>query len=145
VSELDLLLRHLRQQASECPLSPNAPSWLGQVQAGEFEAIPQTLAWDTATQFAHLIDCYTLCQEAGLGDPFEYEEIKREESKRLGRWIGSALELWVCLFLEYRRDRFQGGWLSGDEPQLDVLCRDLRARLIEKRQAGPECGPASTS
>lgn len=137
MSELDLLLRHLRHQASEHPLSPNAPSWLSQVQGGDFEAIPSTLAWDNAAPFAHLIDGHALCQEAGLGDPFEYEEIKRDESERVGRWIGSAQELWVCLFLEYRKDRFQGGWPRGDEPQLDALCRDLRARLVARAQCVP--------
>ena len=128
----ELLLRHLRQQASESPLSPNAAPWLGQVQAGDFAAIPPTLAWDNAAEFGHLIDGYVLCDDAGLGDPSEYERTKRDESKRLGRWTGSALELWVCLFLEYRQDRFQGGWPRGDEPLLDALCRDLRSRLIRE-------------
>ena len=139
----ELLLRHLRQQASESPLSPNAAPWLRHVQAGDFAAIPPTLAWDNAAEFGHLIDGYALCEEAGLGDPSEYECTKRHESKRLGRWTGSALELWVCLFLEYRQDRFQGGWPRGDEAQLDALCRDLRARLVAEGQAGPANGPAA--
>ena len=139
----ELLLRHLRQQASESPLSPNAAPWVRQVQAGDFAAIPPTLAWNNAAEFAHLIDGYALCEEAGYGDPFEYEGTKREESELLGRWTGSALELWICLFLEYRQDRFQCGWPRGDEPQLDALCRDLRAQLIEEGQAGPANGPAA--
>ena len=139
----ELLLRHLRQQASERPLSPRAAPWLRQVQAGDFEAIPPTLAWDNAAEFAHLIDGYGLCEQAGLGDPFEYEGTKREESNRLGHWTGSALELWLCLFLEYRQDRFQGGWPRGDEPQLDAVCCNLRAHLIEEAQAGPATGPAA--
>ena len=49
----ELLLRHLRRQASESPLSPNAAPWLAQVQAGDFAAIPPTLAWDSAAEFAH--------------------------------------------------------------------------------------------
>ena len=105
--------------------------------------LPPTLAWKNAAQFAHLIDGYALCEEAGLGDPFEYEGIKRDESQRVGRWTGSALELWLCLFLEYRQDRFQGGWPRGDEPQLDALCRDLRAHLFQEAQAGPANGPAA--
>ena len=96
----ELLLRHLWRQASESPLAPTAAPWLRRVQAGDFDAIPPTLAWNNAAGFAHLIDGYALCEEAGHGDPFEYEGTKREESKLLGRWTGSALELWICLFLE---------------------------------------------
>lgn len=139
----ELLLRHLRQQASESPLSGNAPTWLTQVQPGDFAAIPPTLAWDNAAEFAHRVDGYVLCDEAGLGDPSEYECTKRDESKRLGRWTGSALELWECLLLECRQDRFQGGWPRWDEAQLDALCRDLRTRLVEEGQAGPASGPAA--
>ena len=129
---LDALQAHLRRRVAEEPLAENAPPWLRQVQAGDFAAIPPELAWESAAQFAHLVDGYALCEEAGLGDPFEYAARKRQEVERTGRWAGTALELWVCLFLAYRQDRFQGGLPAEDEPRLNVLCAQLRAALAAR-------------
>jgi hypothetical protein len=55
----------------------------------------------------------------------------RDESGRTGRWSGTALELWVTLFIEHRRIR-HGGYEPSDEerPRLDGLCRALRDRLV---------------
>jgi hypothetical protein len=138
VTQLELLRAHLRAQAA-----PQGPGWLTRVREGDFQAIPSTLEWSNAALFAHLIDGYRLCEEAGLGDPSAYEALKFQEAQRLGKWVGSALELWVSLFLESRADRFQGGYPRGDERQLDALCRDLRASLVAEA-GGREQGRAAS-
>ena len=139
---LELLRAHLRRRACEEPLADSAPCWLKRVQAGDFEAIPPGLAWANAVALAHLIDGYALCEEAGLGEPFAYAARKWQEAERTGRWSGTALELWVCLFLAYRQDRHQGGLPAKDEPLLDGLCRGLR-RVLAGRSV-PAGQPATT-
>lgn len=96
-------------------------------------AIPSDLSWEAAAEFAMLIDGYELATLAGLGDPFAYQACSRSEAEAVGRWSGSALELWVSLFLECRRERFDGALGMGLSPYappiLDELCRSLSDAL----------------
>jgi hypothetical protein len=131
------------------PQIANHAEWIGGVRAGEFEAIPETFAWKDSAEFAHLINGYELARKLGLGrEPTlngeaapddvgpvgplgNFANRKREEAKKEGRWDGSAIELWICLFFEHRRERWASACLPADpDPMLDELCRTLRAKLV---------------
>ncbi|WP_380785650.1 hypothetical protein [Sphingomonas sp. R86521] len=96
--------------------------------------LPERLTYENSDDLAHAIDGYVLAEVAGLGDPAEYLEKARAEAETIGAWRGSALELWVALFLEHRRDHF-GGFLVGSDipvaksPLRDELCVALLASL----------------
>jgi hypothetical protein len=126
--DLLMLRRHLRSVGAQ-PGLPH-PDWLRAVAASDLGCVPEGLAWEGAADLAHLIDGYRLAEEAGLGEPAAFLEWREEEARRTGRWSGSALELWVCLFLACRRQRF-AGIEPGPEAtaQLDALCTEMRTQL----------------
>lgn len=104
--------------------------WLERVRTGDFGAIPENLDWNSSAHLAHLIDGYALADEAGLGDAMLYADRGRTAAERTGRWNGDALELWVALFLEHRRERMAGRDPGPEQRALlDALCRTLRRRL----------------
>lgn len=88
------------------------------------------LSWEDSAPLAHMIDGYELCEAAGLGDATSYVDRMKERAVTSGQWRGSALELWIALFLEHRRDHF-GGFLPGIDlttdppPLVDDLCSAL--------------------
>ena len=96
-------------------------------------AIPEEFDWERSVEFAHIVDGYELAKKAGLGDPIRYQAATRSNAEATGEWTGSALELWVALFLEHRRDRFSGAIgidLLPDAPPIsDALCRSLLESL----------------
>lgn len=91
--------------------------------------VPDDLSWADSAEFAQLIDGYALAEAARLGDPVQYQERARAEAERTGRWSGTALELWVALFLEHRRAHMSGpigiDLPVQDPPILDGLCEAL--------------------
>ncbi len=93
------------------------------------------LAWEGSERTAYAIDGYELAREAGLGDPFTFADRMRAEAERGGEWTGTALELWVALFMEHRRDRIQAQGVIGMDidipplPMLDELCEALARSL----------------
>lgn len=94
---------------------------------------PIGLDWHSGVEFAHLIDGYALAEAAGLGDPVGYQAASRAAAEAAGEWRGSILELWVALFLEYRREKFGGAvganFAPDAPPILDGLCRALAAAI----------------
>lgn len=97
------------------------------------ELVPLDLTWDNSVHVAHLIDGYGLAEKAGLGDPDVFLARTRAQAERNGAWSGTALELWVALFLEHRRDHFQGPIGINVEniqpPMLNELCRELATKV----------------
>ena len=97
------------------------------------ELVPSDLTWDRSVHVAHLIDGYGLAEKAGLGDPIVFLARTRAQAERNGAWSGTAQELWVALFLEHRRDHFQGPiGINVDTiqpPMLDELCRALATKV----------------
>jgi len=93
------------------------------------------LTWNGSERVAYAIDGFELAREAGLGDPFAFADRMRADAERNGEWIGTALELWVALFMEHRRDRIQWqGFVGADIaaptlPMLDELCQALAKAL----------------
>jgi hypothetical protein len=97
--------------------------------------------WDGSERIAYMVDGYELAALAGLGDPVDFVERKRAEAERDGAWEGTALELWVALFMEHRRDRVQGQGPIGmvlalsPLPMLDELCFALAEQLAAEGNA----------
>lgn len=124
-------LRTLRCHLAAQPPAVEGPEWLHRAARGEFEAVPRDLEWDSAIEFAHLVDGYRFIQENGMGDPYEFADLRLRDAERNGTWSGSASELWVCLFLEYRRWRFANAEpASRARSLLDGLCCQLREALL---------------
>jgi hypothetical protein len=98
-------------------------------------------SWFDSADLAYMIEGYELAEEAGLGDAFRFADRKRAEAERTGEWQGSTLELWLALFMEHRRDRWQSQGAFGIDiapvqlPMLDELCQALVRRLA--RQGWP--------
>ena len=97
------------------------------------QLVPPDLTWDNSVHVAHLIAGYDLAEQAGLGDPVAFLARTRAQAERSGAWSGTLLELWVALFLEHRRDHFQGPIGINVEniqpPMLDELCRALATKV----------------
>ena len=111
--------------------SHSPPDWVRFVRTGQFEAMPAPFTWDLSHDFAHLIDGYTLSQQAGLGPLGSFANAHFDEAQETGHWSGAALELWCCLFFEHRRYRHMGeGEPTGsDLDLLNRLCTRLRQQL----------------
>lgn len=122
--EVCALRRHLAARAEP------ATGWLAAVQTGKFSAIPEDLGWAGAVELAHLIDGYTLAEELQLGDPFTFAERQLEHAMATGEWVGNAAELWITLFLEYRRCRMS----SPFEPH-ETMVRLLNLLVCRLRDA----------
>lgn len=103
--------------------------------SGVDRAALRGLTWDGSERLAYAIDGFELAREAGLGDPFALADRMRADAERDGIWTGTALELWVALFMEHRRDRIQGQGFVGLDievpplPLLDELCQALSEAL----------------
>ena len=90
---------------------------------GDFSRLPQPFLWRDSSRLAHFLDGY---REAGGFDELSHLAIgKAEEARSTGRWQGSALELWLCLFFEHRAARHTGS----DPSNGDALCDALRHAL----------------
>lgn len=104
--------------------------WLGEVARGNFEYVPQGLDWDNAIELAHLVDGYELLAQLGVDNGFAFADERLAYAQKAGSWSGPAHELWICLFLEYRRWKFAGAEPEGDARILvDILCRQLAESL----------------
>ena len=125
IAELELLRRHLTRQQTE------GPAWLEEVRVGRFEAIPNSLDWNTSVEFAHLIDGYRLVEELGLGDALTFEWNQLTAAQVSGEWAGGPARLWATVFLEHRRWRMSPIDPDADATALlDRLCRQVRESLI---------------
>lgn len=111
------------------------PAWVAQVAGGDFAAIPADIRWDEATPLADLVNGYRLLEVIGEDDPDTFLDRQRHAQVEAGSWSGDAVLLWITLFLEIRADRFGANDFGGPPPRLDLLCRQLRAALVELEAA----------
>jgi hypothetical protein len=111
--------------------------WVEEAINGKWTAIPEDFDWSRSAVFAHVINGYELAPALGLGDAGEFANGRVEAAERTGRWEGTALELWICLFFEHRRARHSGYDAEGEQLRLlNALCQRLRAALIEESATG---------
>lgn len=107
------------------------PSWLESVFHGDFTALPNPLTWGNAQELAILFNGYELALALGLGEVGEFANARADSARRSGKWTGSAIELWLCLFFEQRRWRhFDTDPDKTEKQQLNSLCDALRKELI---------------
>jgi hypothetical protein len=113
------------------PSSSDDTTWLDQVKAGDFSAIPDPFMWDQALLFSQAIgNMYRHARAVGLPRPSDLYEERLEEAKRMRRWRGTTVELWVILWYSYRLGMMALDLPArGDEPYLDQLCIQLRRQL----------------
>lgn len=118
-------MRGMRAGAAPCP------DWLLRIRAGHFDAIPEGFSWGESSEFAYLIDGYTLSQWAGRAGLATLANQRFDQAQESGRWSGTAAELWCCLFFEHRRYRHmdEGEPTGCDLDVLNRLCATLRERL----------------
>lgn len=105
--------------------------WLQRVRRGDFNALPEPFTWDKTGELAHLIHGYRISESLGLGPLRIWANQRINKARRSGQWVGTALELWLCLFYEHRRYRHMGeGDPEGDELKLlNQLCTQLSGKL----------------
>lgn len=96
---------------------------------GDFHAVPLKLSWKRSGTLAHFIDGYEIT--GGQSELIAAMNAKREEFARSGEISGSALDLWLALFAEWRADRWSGGYpkTRDETKRLNALARALAARL----------------
>lgn len=108
--------------------------WIKDVSNGDFASIPVNLKFAQSGRLATLVSGYKI---AGSRQALaEMANQKRFEASRTGVWEGTALELWLCLFFERRRQHFQVMVAVYEEAELkeqmllDELCSTLRRKLL---------------
>jgi hypothetical protein len=132
-TEIQLLLTHLRADFVPESAAREDHEWLEAVRSGNFDAIPATLGYQDNSALGHLVDSYNLLHRLGWGDPSAFLDKILAAARRTGTGSGTALELWITLFLQYRADRMAGGTSDEDLLLLDELCAALRRTLLEVR------------
>ncbi|MER8807521.1 hypothetical protein [Mesorhizobium australicum] len=99
--------------------------WEREALKGDFSAMPIPFAWDQSGRFAHFLNGYEV---AGGMDPLaELSNARSAQARKTGKWEGSALDLWLCLFFQHRAHRHMGS--EDSDPILDELCEAVRVRL----------------
>jgi hypothetical protein len=83
--------------------------------AGDFSALPDDPDWDDLQGLALSINGYDLSETLGLGDFGELANTLAETYQSTGKWEGTSIELWICLFFEQRRWRHYGYSPEDDE------------------------------
>jgi hypothetical protein len=104
-------------------LDDEIQEWERLALKGDFSRLPQPFRWRESGRLAHFLDGYR--EAGGFNELSHLSRIKAEEARSTGRWQGSALELWLCLFFEHRAARHTGS----DPRDGDALCEALRRAL----------------
>lgn len=92
---------------------------------GDFSAMPRPFEWDQSSRFAHFLDGYEVV--GGIDPLADLSSTISAQARKTGKWEGSALDLWLCLFFQHRAHRHMGS--EDSDPILDELCEALRVRL----------------
>lgn len=104
--------------------------WLSAAREGKFAVLPDPFCWDDSYDFAHIINGYEASEYTGRGELAIWANERRSDANCVGTWVGTALELWLCLFYEHRRFRHLGfDPIGGDLLILNSLCQNLRQSL----------------
>jgi hypothetical protein len=115
------------------PVGVDQPEWLEKVRQGEFSAIPEEFSWKVAELLALILDGYKIAEKLGF-ELGSFHKAMHEQAVSTGRWEGSALDLWLCLFFEQRRYR-HWGWTPQGEDLIPII--RLYHTLREKLTATP--------
>lgn len=77
-------------------------------QLSDLGRLAEGLSWDRSAPLAYMIDGYVLADTIGISDPQAFSDRMRTKAEKEGVWSGTALELWLALFFEHRRDHMSG-------------------------------------
>ncbi|MES0139389.1 hypothetical protein NKJ88_31290 [Mesorhizobium sp. M0016] len=92
-------------------------NWERLVLKGDFSAMPSPFEWDQSGRFAHFLNGYEVV--GGMDALAGLAIGMSEQARKIGKWDGSALNLWLCLFFQNRAHRHMGSEHS--DPILDEL------------------------
>lgn len=92
---------------------------------GDFSAMPKPFAWGQSDRFSHFLNGYDVA--GGMDSLAELANGMSSKACETGKWEGSAIDLWLCLFFKHRAYRQMGS--EDSDPMLDALCETLRQRL----------------
>ncbi|RWO20442.1 MAG: hypothetical protein E5Y16_02985 [Mesorhizobium sp.] len=92
---------------------------------GDFSAMPTPFDWDQSGRFAHFLNGYEVA--GGMNPLADLSNAMSAQARKTGKWEGSALDLWLCLFFQHRAHRHTGS--EDGDPILDLLCEALRMSL----------------
>lgn len=106
------------------------PDWIEAARSGKFELLPEGMDWNSSTYLAQLINGYEVSLALGWDELSTLATGMNEVERQTGRWDGSAMQLWLCLFYEHRRYRHSGYPPEGDNlARLERLCSALVGAL----------------
>ncbi|MBZ9873181.1 hypothetical protein LB542_20255 [Mesorhizobium sp. BR1-1-9] len=92
---------------------------------GDFSAMPSPFTWAQSARLAHFLNGYEVA--GGMNRLADLSNVMSAQASTTGKWQGSALDLWLCLFFQHRAHRHMG--LEDSDPRLDELCETLRVAL----------------
>lgn len=126
--------------APDYPPLEDPPAGCVRARQGDFGQLPEELDWDGLQYMALSFDGYKMARRCGLQgeEPDDdgphvleaFADGRLEEYRRTGRWRGNSLELWMCLFFEQRRWRWDGRAPKGrDLAEIHALYSALRQAL----------------
>lgn len=126
-----MVRRPLELYAADPAELADAPAWVRTALESDLSAIPEDLGFDSdgAVHLGHAIKGYE--SAGGLEEARAIAARIEQSFTESGQVTGSAAELWIALFTEYRADRHMGGHgADGFRPYRDALCQALRAALL---------------
>jgi len=119
--------------------------WLAKVYAGDFAEMPLRITEGEFFELHSAIDGYRIAEEFGYGDLSGLADLSWRmvrQFEETGRWSGSALELWLCLFFQCRAARHSDGSL--DEGMWRSLYQALRVALQNLTDTDPHFEPTTS-
>lgn len=120
-------------------------SWLAKVYAGDFTKMPIQITEREFFELHSAIDGYRIAEEFGYGDLSGLADLSWRmvrQFEEAGRWSGSALELWLCLFFQCRAARHSDGPL--EEGMWRSLYQALREALQNLTDTDPQFEPVTS-
>ncbi|MER8849833.1 hypothetical protein [Mesorhizobium australicum] len=99
--------------------------WERQALKGDFSTMPAPFRWDQSGRFTHFLNGYEVA--GGMNSLADLAIAMSDQARKTGKWQGSALDLWLCLFFQHRAHRHTGS--EDSDPILDELCEALRVAL----------------
>lgn len=101
---------------------------------GDFSGLPEEPTWGDLQTLALMIDGYDLAPALGLGDCGEFANARMAAYQETGRWTGTSIELWMCLFFEQRRWHHFGYSPEGEAlATIQTLYAALRETLANEQ------------
>ena len=121
--------------------------WISKLKNGDFRAIPEALTWENGgRQIAMLVDGYDLARfshfKSDGGKDLDGSDLAYLVCMNVRKLLEqgedvAAIDLWVCMFFESRREHFMSP-ISGSPPQNDRLLDVMSEKLPQSLKVASE-------